>query len=314
MDIHKFVKYVHMTCNNFFSRHNVLTFFYLFPVRAAATILPTRTVRALGRLLSHIYALPLVAGERRKSLEESLSRAFRDKKTADEIKELSGCCIHNAISSYIDDLILPRIDNRSLMTSGKIEGMENLMTALSGQRGVILVSGHFSGNRVAKRFLRDKGYPILSVRNRYPSHLKANHTEMNYLSMKWHRLLDVVVADHVFTEDNGFGLEILRRLRENGLVSILFDALNSKHIIECPFLGSTRLFSADFLRVARLTHASVLPMLCIGNSSVFTIKFEKEVELDTHEDMATFLSINLRKIVKTMESHVLAYPTHWLFM
>jgi len=290
------------------------TFVYLFPLRKLAAILPPKVTRFISTPLVYIYSLLPVSQKRRESISKTMNLVFNQKKTKQDIKKLSQKYLRNSAYSFIDDLILNKLSMKDLAERGVVKGLDNLENAILDKKGVILVGGHFSGDRVSKLFLRRMGFPIMCVRSKSPVGLLMSKVERKYFVPIMTRILDNVLKDYIYIEDKGFGIEILKRLRENGLVSILFDAITIKKGIYCSFFGSQHLFPTNFLQIAHLTGAAVIPMLCIGNSSSFTVMFEKKLELKQLPNKEEFISENLNTLVKLFELQILQYPTHWLMI
>ncbi len=303
-----------MTFKRIFALRDFGIFLYLFPLRMVAAILPVKIVHLTGIFLGRIYSS--IAHGRRKKIQERLTLVFKDTKTKEEIKKLSYQCLHNTISTYIDALILGRISKKNLFKCGKIYGLENLKKALSAQKGVIIVSGHFCGNLIAGRFLCEIGFQTLGVHNRYRYVYEPQKSllENKYLKPYWAKVFSRALGDYVLIEDGDLGIKILRRLRENGLVNIHFDATSSGRLISRPFLGTERLFPVNFMRIVYSTGAAIIPMLCTGNSSSFNIFFEERVELRKASNKDEFISENLDTLVKILESQILQNPSQWLFM
>jgi lauroyl/myristoyl acyltransferase len=76
-------------------------------------------------------------------------------------------------------------------------------------------------------------------------------------------------------------------------------------------LGGKRSFPAGFFRIAHLTGAAIVPMLCVGNSKCFTIMFEKPFKIQKKLDEEKFISSNLEQLVGLLESQILQYPDQW---
>lgn len=290
------------------------TFFYLFPLRKLAAILPPKVTRLISIPLVSIFSLKPVSQKRRESISKTMNLIFNHKKTKKEIKKLSQQCLRNSVDAFIDDLILNRLSKKDLIERGVINGLNNLENALFDKKGVILVGGHFSGDRVSKLFLREIGFPIMNVRSKSPASPSMSVVEGKYFVPVMTDILNNVLKDYIFIEDKGFSIEILKRLRENGLVSILFDAKATTQGIHWPFFGNQRFFPTNFLQIAHLTGAAVIPMLCIGHSSSFTITFGKKLQLQHFSNKEEFISANLNTLVKLFELQILQYPAHWLIM
>ena len=200
------------------------------------------------------------------------------------------------------------------MERGGVKGLDILEKALLDKKGVILIGGHFSGDRVGKFFLREMGFPIMNVRTKSPRSFLMSSVEKKYFVPLETDILNSILKDYVFIEDKGFAIEVLKRLRENGLVSILVDARATTQGIHCPFLGGRRFFPTNFLEIARLTGAAVVPMVCIGNSLSFAITFEERLQIREAATKNEFVSVNLLTAVKVLEAQIMNYPGHWLIM
>jgi lauroyl/myristoyl acyltransferase len=293
------------------------TFFYFYPVRKLAAILPPKLILLISIPFVNIYTLLPVHQKRSTSIRRSLSFIFNQTKTKKEVKTLARQCFRNAVYTFIDDLILNKLTKQDLIERGEIKGLENLEKALLDKKGVLLVGGHFSGDRLSKRLLREIGFPIMSVRRKIPVAISSMSTvQRKYFVPIKTKILDNALKDCVSVDDKGVGVEILQRLRENGLVSILFDTkkMEIRKGIYCSFLGSQRLFPTNFLQIAHLTGAAVIPMLSVGNSSSFTITFGKKLELQEFPNKEEFISANLNILVRILELQIMQYPTQWLWL
>jgi lauroyl/myristoyl acyltransferase len=295
-----------------FSLNDVFIFLYLFPLRIVTTVLPLKIVRHIGSLLGHIYSLLMM--NRRKRIREKLTLILKDYRTSEEIDALSYQSLRSAVSAYTDALIATRINNLTLLENGSIRGQENVKSALSLKKGVILVSGHFCGDVVASRYLRAIGMPILYVTKTKSVDPQKSLFENKYLKPYWSKVANPFQEDNIFIEDTDFGLKIIKHLRGNGLVGIKLDAPFSKHLIECSFFDTKYFFPVNFLKIAFLNGSPIIPMVCTGNSSSFEISFERMVELQEFYTGDEFFSVNLNKLIKILESQILRYPSHWLFI
>ena len=299
---------------NLIAIRDFFTFFYLFPLRKVAAILPPKITRLISLPLVTVYSLLPVSQKRRISINRTLCSVFSTSKTKKEIRILTQQCFRNAVYTFIDDIIMNKVDRDDLLKQGMVKGLENLEEALSHKKGVLLVGGHFTGDRASKRLLREIGFPIMNVRSKSPVSPSTSVVEKKYFVPVMTEILDDVLQDSVYIEDKGFSIDILKRLRENGLVSILFDAITVRRGMYCSFFGNRHLFPTNFLQIARVTGAAIIPMLCVGNSTSFTVIIDKKLELQQFSDKEEFISANLNKLVQIFESQILQYPTHWLIL
>jgi KDO2-lipid IV(A) lauroyltransferase len=300
------------TSNRFFSLRDIGIFFYLVPFRMAASVLPIGAIRFFGLLLGHVYSA--LAYRRKRRIQQRLRTALGNSTTDDEIMELSRKCLLNAVACHVDAFILNRIGTQALLGNGKVSGLEHLRNALLKGRGVLLVTGHFTGIKMASRFLHESGYPHFGIVKRHADDPGASWLENRYLAPYWSKVIDRTRHEPVFVEDKDVGLRIMKRLRENGIVIISLDVPFSQHLLTRPFLGSERAFPVGFLRIVYATGAAVVPMVGIGNSSAFHICFEEAVNLLEAASKDEFVTKNIDILVKILESQILKEPSHWLLI
>lgn len=295
----------------FIAARDIPALLYAYPLRKLAEILHPDVIRLISTPLVKAYSRILVSRQRRAAIRKKMSRIFQNVISKEELDELSRECIRNSAYSFVDDLIVDRLDRQKLMSRGIIEGIENVKSALSEKKGVILVGGHFSGNRIANLYMRESGIPVMCVRMRHVPPPQATFVARKYCAPRVTRLLHKSFEDYVYIDDAGFALDIMRRLRENGLVRVLIDtkALSG---VRCSFFGHYRPFHSKFLEIARLTGAAVIPQLCIGNSSSFRIFFGRRLELQPAKDRNEFLATNLQAVVEILEAQISSFPEHWV--
>jgi KDO2-lipid IV(A) lauroyltransferase len=292
-----------------FTQRDLVYLLYLFLFRILAALLPVRMIRLIGVPLGYVYKLMNV--QKAATLQKRLSLAYGTRKTPAGLRRISNLFLSNAVNRFIDDLILNRLSKEELLRSSHVKGLQNLKTALSAKKGVFLVSGHFSCNRVGKRLLREIGFPVMSVRSKFARNPKTSLVGAKYLKPRHSEFLKSVIDDEVFIQDPDLSLKILRRVRDNGLVNIHIDGAFSHQTVKLSFLGGKRSFPAGFLRIAHLTGAAIVPMLCVGNSKCFTIMFEKPFKIQKKLDEEKFISSNLEQLVGLLESQILQYPDQW---
>ncbi len=298
--------------NRLFSLRDIGIFFYLFPFRFAAAILPIGIVRFLGSVMGYVYSR--LATGRRRRIEQRLRAAFGNAIANDEIITLSRQCVYNAVTCHVDALILYRIDTEDLLRKGQISGLEHLNNARQKGKGVLLVTGHFTGIKMASCFLHGSGYPHFGMTKKREDDHSASQIENRFLSAYWSKVIDRRRDELVFVEDRDVGLRVIKRLRENGIVMIFLDVPFSHHLVIRPFIGSQQAFPVGFLRIARLTGAAIVPMVAVGNSSGFHVRFEEAVSLRDADGKEDFVGKNIDMLVKILEAQILEEPAHWLLI
>jgi Kdo2-lipid IVA lauroyltransferase/acyltransferase len=301
-----------ITSERLFSFRDLCIFFYLVPLRMAASVLPTGVIRFFGLLTGRLYSS--LAYGRKRRIQQRLRTALGNSTSNNEIMELSRKCLLNAVASHVDALILNRISTRALLGNGKVRGLEHLRNALSKGKGVLLVTGHFTGITIASRFLRESGYPYLEIVKRQEDDPGASWIENRYLAPYWSKITRLKGSESVFVEDNDVGLKIMKRLRENGIVMIFLDVPFAHQLLTRPFLGSEQAFPVGFLRIVYATGAAVVPMVSTGNSSAYSICFEEPVNLRETARKDEFIASNIDILVGILASHIARDPSHWFLI
>lgn len=293
------------------SLRGILALLYAYPLRKLAAVLPPAATRFISIPFIYLYSVLPISRERRRKISNTWKTAFAGARSESDLKKLTRKCLRTAAYTFVDDMILVNLDWKGLRRRGSVQGIEHLEKALAAGKGVILVSGHFSGDRVGKVLLREIGHPVLSVTSKGTIDPSIRTMEQKYFVPLMKNTLCKILQDYICIEDRGFDLEILKRLRENGIVSILIDARAGTHKKHCPFLGGERIFATNFLQIARLTGAAVIPMLCIGDSRSFSVIIDKQVELMEFPTKEEFISGNLITVVNILEAQIRQYPAQW---
>jgi KDO2-lipid IV(A) lauroyltransferase len=263
----------------------------------------------IGRLVEPVYQV--ISRKKRREVLRYLTQASGPGFPAADLTETARRFIANALFRVFDDLILHKLASTNRLTFSELRGLEHLRDAMAAGKGAIIVSGHFYANRVAKRYLAEIGYPMMSVRHGQPPDPAMGRLGERFLQPRYIEFLHGVIRDEVLLQDPDCVLKILKRLRAGGLVNIHVDAVFSRHVVSLPFLGTYWLFPTGFLQIARLSRCALVPMLCLGDSRRLTIIFDEPIDLDYGLSELQFVSVNLPKLVDKLQSQIRQYPDQW---
>ena len=284
---------------------------YLYPVRLMARICPF--VILWFEPLRLKWSLLLWKG-----IQERLGKAMNK-----ALGRVDDAHINSIVSQYlrlfleriVDDLFLDELAHQ-LVSSEKVSfrGVEYLQQALDQKRGVLLASGHFFASHLAKGILSKRGFPILSVRHKEPPFPDMGKLGERILTEKYMRFLHGVLRDEVYVQDKDCSLKILHRLRQGGLVNILFDAQFAAQLIPVPFLGRTHSFPVTFLRLCQVAGSPLVPFWFSGDRRQVEIEFELPINLaetDTEEVLKSLVGRLEKRILARPEQYELWIDEYW---
>ena len=219
----------------------------------------------------------LARGERSRLTRRMRIAALDERQIPDIIDQYLGFAVGRALSDLQLDQLVQRLPAENL----ELVGREHLDAARSQGRGVILASGHFFASRLAKRVLKQRGVPIVSVRHPAPPDPGMGRSGRRWLQDRYMRFLHTVIGDEIVSTAPDCAMQIMRRLRSGEIVNLHIDAPFATQSMRAPFLGQDQTFSDNLARLIRLTDAALVPFWFSGDHRGLKIEFEPALE-QTH--------------------------------
>jgi len=286
-----------------------MAWFYLYPVRGLSHLVPVTALLWLAKCLAPLYAR--LRPDLSVPVSQHMANSLRGHDLSTSPEVMAQTFVAASLRKSMDDLVMLRLQTKKLKTHATIRDIELLDGALADGKGVIVISGHFHANRLAKYYLRRNGYPMMSVRKRVPTSAAMGQFGNRYVAPAYGRFLHDRVEDEIQTQDASLGAGLLKRLRENGMISINIDAGFSREKFRVLCLNEQRQFAGGFLRLAELTGAPLVPMQCLGNSGDFEIVFGNPIRYTTKSSPEEFME-RLVIMAGLLESWVVAHPAEWV--
>jgi lauroyl/myristoyl acyltransferase len=288
--------------------NDLLWLLYLYPIRLLARVLPRWSLYALGKLADPIVQFH--ARGRKTRAAQWIQQACRT--TPADARRIAGQSLSNNMFRTLDDLLLLRPSSGKLLRCTGIDGIQHLESAMARGKGVILLAGHFCANRIAVRYLAAKGYPALSVHNQQPSNKAEGRLGRRFVQPRAIQLQERANPDQVFVQDPDCSLKILRRLRAGGLAVVQFDGRGGvKVMTEQIFLGVPRRVPTGIVEIIRVSDCAVVPMLCLGRSQGFHIRFDPMLTVDRAPSREAFLSAHVPRFLAVVEKQIVENPREW---
>lgn len=287
--------------------NDLLWLLYLYPIRWLARLSPRSVLYSIGKLADPIVQFH--ARSRTRRATHWIAQACGV--SIDRAQAIARGSVSNNLLRILDELMLLRPSPEAMLRCKGVEGIEHLDRAIAGGRGVLLVVGHFYANRIAVRYLTTRGYAILAVHNLRPSNASEGWLGRRFLQPRFIALQKLAIPDHVYIQDPDCSLKIMRRLRVGRVAVLQMDGRAGTHPIEYPFLGVRPRFPSGILELARLSGCAVVPMLCLGRSAGFRIRFDPMLEMEHAPSREAFAAANLPRFLAVVERQIIENPEEW---
>lgn len=233
----------------------------------------------------------------------NLTAAFGPERTSAELKRIAReSFIH--FGEFLAEINkFPRLKEEKKSRLFLVEGEENLLEALSKEKGVLLFSAHYGNWEIAPYFLTKKGKMSVVARP-----LDNKRLETHLLKLR-ESLGTKVIYKHQATK------QILQSLRENRMIALLIDqnVLKSQAVF-VDFFGkkaaTTPSLAAFFLR----TRAPLLPVFCYPTSShMYQLKIFPPLKISLEEDYDRDILKITQICTMIIEEQIRKNPSYWLW-
>jgi KDO2-lipid IV(A) lauroyltransferase len=236
---------------------------------------------------------------------QNLRMAFPELPEAERKRILQGC-FHNLGRLLVEFSHFPDLDKSNIGRLVFYDGLENYQEALRRGRGVIFLTGHFGAWELSAFAHSLFGYPIKYVVR------PIDNDRVDQL-ISGYRTLSGNIPIH----RRNTAREILKALRENQVVGILFDQNTTRSEgVFAEFFGIPAATTAAIATLALRTGAAVIPGFLIWEEKLgrHRLRFDPPVELVNTGDPARDVLENTRRFNKILEGYVRNYPDQWLWI
>ncbi|MBI2427264.1 MAG: lysophospholipid acyltransferase family protein [Ignavibacteriales bacterium] len=281
---------------------NFLEYALLLILRLFILALPFRGVQLFGRAFGSFifHVIPI----RKELVLSNLRHAFPEK-SEQEIRSTALKNFQNIFETFFETFWIQRMTEKHLRSIVRIPELKTIDEILKRGKGLVMLSGHISNwemMALVVGLMSDHPLQIIVKKQHNPSVDRL----MNRLRTKFNNT--VVDMDHA-------PREILKRLREHGVIAMLADQSGPEEGLFIDYFGrptSTHVGPAVF---ALRTQAPVLMTYGVRNTDgTFDVSFE---EVDT-SDLTGTDDEKIRTIterhVNLLEKFVRRYPDQWLWM
>ncbi|MBI1912336.1 MAG: lysophospholipid acyltransferase family protein [Deltaproteobacteria bacterium] len=264
--------------------------------------MPLGLVHILGRVFGRlIYKYDK---KRRKITLDNIDRAYRDELTQEKKQEIAQKVFVNLAKMFFEFTRIPWLNQKSFIKLVKVHGTENLAKALEKKKGVILCTGHFGNWELFGASFGHIGFKLDVVARELDSPVLEQF-------VKWVRTR----SGNVIISKNRAMRKLMRRLADNGIVTILLDqnvALAEGVFVD--FFSVPACTNKGPALLAATTGAAVVPAFIIRHGSGYRLEIQKELELTFTGDRERDALENTARCTKAIEDIVRKHPEQWFWV
>ncbi len=225
-------------------------------------LLPRRWLYALAETAAAL-ALPLLERPRLR-IRNNLQR-IHPEHTPAQLNRAAAEVLAETARYYVDLALLPSISpERVLDRHLHVRGLDYLLNAYRSGRGVVLTTAHISNPEVAVKALAALDIPAVALVERLddPRHLAAVNASRAAAGV-----------DFLTATQSGVAAA-LRRLREGGVVCILWDRDRQGGGACVPFFGRQARFPVGAVDLAIRAEADLLPLYAVRRPGPDRLQFD----------------------------------------
>lgn len=185
-------------------------------------------------------------------------------------------------------------------------GLENLDSALSKGKGVILLLSHFGSFLLPLPFLGFRGYKVNQVTG------KQRHASLISERVWVWRKKEADRLPVKFIQVDRFLRPLYEALGRNEVVAIAFDGQDGSSRAPVDFLGKKVRFATGPFELARRTGAVIIPAFTIRNrNNTHRLVLEPAFELSPCSESEAAAIADTENFAKMFAGYVARYPCHF---
>lgn len=283
--------------------------YYHFPVRWIAQILPVRQLAPFGRWLARLEYWSVFPGTR-EILARNLAIALHLNPTSDQVHKLA----RSVVIHYVWDLIeyfqaqrLHRLQDKDFI---HLDGFHWVEEAMKQRKGVILVSAHCATFQLISSAIAWKGYPVTMIE---PLSTRLDHCKRR-LDRMVQRVRRAYQKEYLGYHTVYTGQDLRRAfdiLRQGGVVHVAADMLWVERTVDCRFLGAARKLGIAPSFLAFKSKANVVTCCLLRKEFGVNHLCFRPFSPPCSERRENFISEMTCRLSSIVESDILLHPDQW---
>jgi len=286
------------------TRKNIARFFGWLGLSLCSLIvsfLPEKWLYSFANNIAGIGAR--IAVKQRRIALDSLTLAFGEEKSAEEIKRIVRDCFVFLAKAGIELMFL--MDKpRRLKERVHIVGRDNLENALSRGKGAILVSAHFGNFPLMLARLSLEGYKVGGIMR------PMRDTRVENVFLKKRSRLNIKT---IYSQPRKTCVDTtIRSLAGNEIVFIPIDQNFGTGGVFVDFFGRKAATATGPVVLAKRTKATIIPCFIVRQpDDSHKIVFEPPFYLEEGSSSQENVVANIQRLTNIIESYIRRYPAEW---
>jgi KDO2-lipid IV(A) lauroyltransferase len=262
-------------------------------------VFPARTFRRVAAPPLGVLIASIVPKRR---ILNNLSAAFGETYSPASKKGIARGVQEHFVGNLIDCFIQLRFPEHARQTVA-IEGKENLEAALAKGKGIIALGAHIGNFVLVGTRLSDEG-----VRFHALFRMPEDKRIQLLIDSRITNLRQKIICS---VPKRAAVVNILRALRENGVVFILADNLR-RGKVQARLFGQRVRTSRGPVSLALRSGAPLLPVYLIRSyTGELRLVIEQEIPLERSDHLATDIVANTLRVAARLENLIRCYPDQW---
>lgn len=262
--------------------------------------LPRQLFIGVGLLLGKLFWTILPKYRKKMAVKNIMDALALNEKEALQIAYLS---TKRFGKMFMEMLLIPKLNKENITSYVTICGKENLIEALSHERGVILATAHFGNWEIAGAALAISGIPLVAVVQ------KQTNSFGDQILNKYRTCpgIDVTYKTNV--------RKVLRLLKQGKAVSIFMDQDAHRDGIFVDFLGRPSSTAKGAAVLSRMNNAPIVPiMISETEAEIPIISLYKPISpLKTADREKDIIQIT-QQLTSIIEQQIRKCPSEWFWL
>jgi KDO2-lipid IV(A) lauroyltransferase len=288
-------------------RHNPITGRAAYAVALGFTRLvqfvPRKTALTIGSALGYLLWIILSLSGRGKVAVENMRNLYPDEDEG-KLKAITRkMCLHYG-GFVVDSLRLKILDKETAGHLVQFEGLEILKEASARGKGVILATAHSGFFEMANGALALLGFPVWSVIR------TVDNQRIDQMADECRTATGLKVIKRERS-----AMEIIKRLREGGVVTVAVDQNAGFNNIFVPFFGKLCATVVTPAVASLRTGSAVIPFFSFHDkpTGAYTAKFWPQINIQPTGDRSADIRLITMKINEALEEAIRHAPEQWLW-